>query len=296
MQSTADTTESLPRASLPAFGGVPRDPAVRVLEPRRGWRGLGLTGLWTWRELLYAFVWRDIRSRYRQAALGVLWALIRPVTTMLIFSFILGRMARIETDGRPYALFSYTGLLAFGLFGSSVQTASTSVLGASGLLTKVYFPRLLLPISSIGAAAVDFVVALALLPFLLMVHGTAPTASMLFAPLIVVWIVLAAAGVGILLSGLVVRHRDFSHATSFLMQIWMYVTPVLYPTSLLPESLRTWAYLNPITAPVELFRSAILRTPVYPLGCAISAMSTAVLLILGLAVFTRVERHFADVI
>ncbi|MGE0192623.1 MAG: ABC transporter permease [Planctomycetota bacterium] len=270
--------------------------SVLVLEPRSGWAGLGLRGLWGWRELFFALMWRDIRSRYRQAVLGVLWALIRPLATMLVFAFVLGRLARVDSDGQPYALFSYTGLLAWGLFGSSVQSASQSVLAASGFVTKVYFPRILLPLSSIGAAALDFLVALALLPPLLLYYDVPLRSALLLAPLIVVWIAVAAAGVGVLVAGVVVRHRDFGHATTFLLQLWMYVTPVLYPTSLLPEHLRLWAYLNPMAAPVELFRATVLDTPVSAAGCAMSAAATAVFLVVGLTVFARVERHFADVI
>ena len=159
-------------SELAAVSGAPRSergsPGVLVLEPRSGWAGLGLHGLWSWRELILALMWRDIRSRYRQAVLGILWALIRPLTTMLVFAFVLGRLARVDSEGQPYALFSYTGLLAWGLFGSSVQSASQSVLAASGFGTKVYFPRILLPLSSIGAPALDFLVAVLLLPPLLM--------------------------------------------------------------------------------------------------------------------------------
>jgi len=287
-------------SELAAVSGAPRSergsPGVLVLEPRSGWAGLGLHGLWSWRELILALMWRDIRSRYRQAVLGILWALIRPLTTMLVFAFVLGRLARVDSEGQPYALFSYTGLLAWGLFGSSVQSASQSVLAASGFVTKVYFPRILLPLSSIGAPALDFLVAVLLLPPLLLYYGVALRVEILLAPLVVLWIVVAAAGVGVLLAGIVVRHRDFGHATTFLLQLWMYVTPVLYPINLLPDHLRAWAYLNPMAAPVELFRATVLGTPVSPTGCAVSAATSIAFLLLGLAVFARVERHFADVI
>ncbi|MCB9828363.1 MAG: ABC transporter permease [Planctomycetes bacterium] len=269
---------------------------VVVLAPRRGWRGLGLHELWGWRELMWALVWRDIRSRYRQAALGVLWALIRPVFTMAIFAFVLGRLARVGTGDQPYALFAYAGLLAWGFFGSAVQTASLSVVGASNLVTKVYFPRLLLPLSAIGAATVDFLIAVLVLVPLMIHYGVTPTWRVAVAPLVMVWVALASAGIGILLSGLVVRYRDFGHAMAFLMQLWMYATPVLYPLSLLPEGLRVWVYLNPMTGPVEAFRWCILGTELSTAGCAVSAATTLLGLCVGLLVFQRVERHFADVI
>jgi lipopolysaccharide transport system permease protein len=270
--------------------------AVLVLEPRRGWRGLGLHELWGWRELLWALIWRDMRSRYRQTALGVLWALIRPLTTMAIFAFVLGRLAKIDAGGVPYALFTYAGLLAWGFFASAVQTASTSVMGASSLVTKVYFPRLLLPLSSIGAATLDFIVAVLALVPLMLYYDVAPTPRLFLAPIVMLWVGLVAAGMGILLSAMVVFRRDFGHATSFLVQLWLYATPVLYPLRLLPESLRTWVFLNPMAGPVELFRWCVLGTPVSGIGCALSAGTTLLGLLVGLLLFQRVERRFADVI
>jgi lipopolysaccharide transport system permease protein len=270
--------------------------AVLVLEPRRGWRGLGLHELWGWRELLWALIWRDMRSRYRQTALGVLWALIRPLTTMAIFAFVLGRLAKIDAGGVPYALFTYAGLLAWGFFASAVQTASTSVMGASSLVTKVYFPRLLLPLSSIGAATLDFIVAVLALVPLMLYYDVAPTPRLFLAPIVMLWVGLVAAGMGILLSAMVVFWRDFGHATSFLVQLWLYATPVLYPLRLLPESLRTWVFLNPMAGPVELFRWCVLGTPVSGIGCALSAGTTLLGLLVGLLLFQRVERRFADVI
>lgn len=285
---------SVPEPLSPAAPASSRP--VVVLAPRRGWRGLGLHELWGWRELMWALVWRDVRSRYRQAALGVLWALIRPVATMAIFAFVLGRLARIDTGGPPYALFTYAGLLAWGFFGSAVQTASLSVVGASNLVTKVYFPRLLLPLSAIGAATLDFLIAVLVLVPLMLYHGVAPTWRVALAPLVMVWVALASAGVGILLSGLVVRYRDFGHAMAFLMQLWMYATPVLYPLSLLPDGLRTWVYLNPMTGPVEAFRWCVLGTELSAIGCVVSFVTTMLGLGAGLLVFQRVERRFADVI
>lgn len=269
---------------------------VVVLEPRRGWRGLGLGELWAWRELFLALVWRDVRSRYRQAALGAAWAVIRPLATTLIFAFVLGRLAKIDSEGHPYALFTYTGLLAWGYFGSAVQAASQSVLAASSLVTKVWFPRLLLPLATIGAASLDFLIALLVLPVLLLWFGVVPSPWIAALPLVMAWVALASVGVGILLAGLVVRHRDFGHAMTFVLQLWMYATPVLYPLGLLPASLRPWAYLNPMTGPVEVFRACVLGGAPDLGGCLLSAASAIVLAVTGLVVFRVVERRFADVI
>lgn len=297
-----DGTESAGASPTPPVLPVPpvaapRRPGERpevLLAPRRGWRGLGLHELWRWRELLGALLGRDVRSRYRQTALGVLWALLRPLATTAIFAFVLGRLAGIDADGRPYALFTYTGLLAWGFFASAVHTASLSVLSASHLVTKVYFPRVLLPLSAVGAATLDFLVALAVLPLLLGAHDEPLRPALLLAPLVMGWTALAAAGAGILLAGLVVRARDLAHAMTFLVQVWMYATPVLYPLSLLPAPLRTWAFLNPMAGPVELLRACVLGTPVSAAGCALSAACTLLLLLAGLLVFQRVERRFAD--
>ncbi|MCA9316042.1 MAG: ABC transporter permease [Planctomycetes bacterium] len=252
--------------------------------------------LWNWRELFVALAWRDVRSRYRQAALGAAWAVIRPLATTLIFAFVLGRLAKIDSEGHPYALFTYTGLLAWGYFGSAVQAASQSVLAASSLVTKVWFPRLLLPLATIGAACLDFLIALLVLPVLLLWFGVVPSPWIAAVPLVMVWVALASAGVGILLAGLVVRHRDFGHAMTFLLQLWMYATPVLYPLGLLPDSLRPWAYFNPMTGPVEVFRACVLGGTPDLGGCLLSAGSAIVLAVAGLVVFRVVERRFADVI
>jgi lipopolysaccharide transport system permease protein len=282
----------VPESAAPA----PAERRVTVIAPPRGWRGLGLAELWAWRELLWALTWRDVRSRYRQAVLGILWALVRPLATAVIFAFVLGRLARVDADGRPYALFTYVGLLAYGLFASAVQGASHSIVHWPSLVTKVYVPRLLLPLSSIGAAGLDFLVGLIVVPPWLVAVDAPIGPALLLLPLVVVWTVFVAAAAGILLAGLVVRWRDFGHATAFLLQIGMYVTPVLYPLSLLPEAARPWAFVNPMTGPVEAFRACVLGSTVPVEGCLLSAASALVLLGVGLVTFRRLERRFADVL
>lgn len=275
---------------------APRERPTMVLLPRRGWRGLGLHELYPWRGLLWALVWRDIRSRYRQAALGVLWAVIRPVATTLIFTVVLGRLAKVDADGYPYALYAFTGMLAWGFFASAAQTAAMSVVGAGGLVTKVYFPRLLIPLASIGSATLDFLIGVVILAGLLLHYGTPLTATLAWAPLAMLWVAAVACGVGVLLSAVVVLYRDVGHAMAFLMQVWLYITPVLYPLSLLPEAWRPLAYVNPMTGPVEAFRAAVLGTSLDVSGCAISAGMGLLFVGLGLLAFQRVERRFADLI
>lgn len=274
----------------------PRQRRLLVLVPRVGWRGLALHELYAWRGLLWALVWRDIRSRYRQAVLGVLWAVVRPVATTLVFTVVLGRLAKVDADGYPYALYAFTGMLAWGFFASAAQTASLSISGAGGLVTKVYFPRLLIPLASVGSATMDFVVGTFILGGLIAYYGVPFGLGMLLAPLAMLWVAVVAAGVGILLSALVVIYRDVGHAMAFLMQVWLYVTPVLYPLSFLPPSWRALIYLNPVAGPVEAFRAAILGTPLDALGCAVSGLMGALVVVLGLFAFQRVERRFADLV
>lgn len=273
-----------------------REKPTLVLVPRRGWRGLGLHELYPWRGLLWALVWRDIRSRYRQAVLGVLWAVIRPVATTVVFTIVLGKLAKVDADGHPYALYAFTGMMAWGFFASAAQTASLSVVGAGGLVTKVYFPRLLIPLASVGSATLDFLVGLLILAGLLIYHSAHISPAILLAPLAMLWVALVACGVGVLLSAVVVLYRDVGHAMAFLMQVWLYVTPVLYPLSLIPEGWRPLVFLNPMTGPVEAFRAAVLGTPLDTAGCMLSAGTGMLAVMAGLLAFQRVERRFADLI
>lgn len=275
-------------------GAGARERPTHVLVPQRGWRGLGLAQVVPWRGLLWALVWRDIRSRYRQAVLGVLWAVIRPVVTTALFTLVLGHLARVEADGWPYALYAFTGVLAWGFFASAAQAASTSVLGAGGLVTKVWIPRVLLPLASVGAATLDFLVGAVLLGGLLAWHGVSAPWTLVLAPLAMLWVALVACGVGVLLSALVTLWRDVGHAMAFLLQAWMLVTPVLYPLSLLPPAWRPVAFLNPMTGPVEAFRAAVLGTALPLGGCLASAVAGLVVLVAGLVAFQHVERRFAD--
>ncbi|MFM8979199.1 MAG: ABC transporter permease [Planctomycetia bacterium] len=280
----------------PAGTNPVRERPQAVLTARRGWRGLGLHEIYPWRGLLWALVWRDIRSRYRRAVLGVLWALVRPVATTAVFSLLLGSLAGVDADGQPYVIYAFTGMLAWGFFATAVQAASVSVIGAGSLVTKVYFPRVLIPLASVGSATVDFLVGTLALGALLAWHGVPACPGLALAPLAMLWVALVACGVGILLAGLVALYRDLGHAMAFLMQVWLYLTPVLYPLSLLPGGWRTLACLNPMTGPVEAFRAAVLGVPL-DVGClATSAGVGGMLLCAGLLVFARVERRLADLL
>lgn len=274
----------------------PRERPTLVLVPRRGWRGLGLHDLYPWRGLLWALVWRDIRSRYRQAVLGVLWAVIRPVATTMIFTVVLGHLAKVDADGHPYALYAFTGMLAWGFFASATQAAAMSVVGAGGLVTKVYVPRLLIPLASVGSATLDFLVGVLVLAGLWAHYGSPVTATVGWAPLAMLWVAVVACGVGVLLSAVVALYRDVGHAMAFLLQVWLYVTPVLYPLSMLPEAWRRWAYLNPMAGPVEAFRAAVLGTQLDGPGCMASAGMGLLFVVSGLLAFQRVERRLADLI
>jgi lipopolysaccharide transport system permease protein len=269
---------------------------VTVIEPPRGWHMLNWRELWAYRELLWVLAARDIKVRYRQTVLGAAWAVLRPVTTMLIFTVIFGKLAGMPSDGFPYPVFVYAGLLPWMFFASSISSSGQSLVGSSHLVSKVYFPRLIIPLSSIGAGLMDFIVSTIILLAMMVWYGTGWTPHLFAAPLLVVAVIFAALGVGTLLSALTVAYRDFAHITPFLVQIWMYATPVIFPVSIVPTRWQWLLYLNPMTGWVEGFRSAFLGKPFDLVGLGISAVVTALFFVAGAAYFERVERRFADII
>jgi lipopolysaccharide transport system permease protein len=258
--------------------------------------GLGLAALWRRRDLWAALVVRDVRLRHRQTLLGMAWALLRPAAALAVFTLVFGRVARMPSEGLPYEVFACAGLLAWTFVASAVGGAAHSLAGASNLITSIAFPRLLLPLASFGVAALDLLVATLLLVPLLVVHGLVPDARLLLLPLALLWLAAAAAALAVPLSALVVRWRDFAHATPFLLQIGLFVTPVLFPRSALDAGWRPWAALNPLTGPVELFRASLVGTPLDPTGLALSLGAGLALLLLGLLLFRRAERLLADVV
>ena len=268
-----------------------------VYEPSRGWISLKLGEVWQYRELLYFLTWRDVKIRYKQAALGVGWAILQPLLTMVIFSVIFGGLAKLPSDGIPYPVFSYVALLPWQLFAGSLQRAGTSLVGNANLLTKVYFPRLIIPFSAVGAGLVDFGVSFVVLLGLMLYYGITPTWAILTLPFFVLLALLTALAVGLWLAALNVQYRDVQYAIPFLIQAWMYASPVAYSAGLIPSGIWRIVYgLNPLAGVIQGFRWALVGgTPPDEL-MVVSVVIVIILLISGLFYFRRMEKTFADVV
>lgn len=269
---------------------------VTIIEPKRGWQMLDWRELWAFRELLWVITARDVKVRYKQTILGAAWAILRPVLATIIFSVVFGRLMRTPSDGYPYPMFVYAALVPWSFFATAVGASGSSLVGSSQLVSKVYFPRLIIPLSSVGAALVDLLVSMIVLVLMMLWYDIGWSINLLAAPLLVVFVVLAAMGVGTLLSALTVAYRDFTHVTPFLLQIWMYATPVVFPVSLVSEQWQWVLFLNPMTGLVEGFRSVFLGKPFAYSGIVVSGTMMAVLLLSAIAYFEKVERRFADII
>lgn len=256
-----------------------------------------LVELWSYRELFYFLAWRDVNVRYKQTVLGILWAIIQPLFTMIIFTLLFGRLAKLPSDGTPHAVFYFGGLLPWIYFSGMLANTGNSLVGNTQLLTKVYFPRIILPAAAAFSGLIDFAIGSLLLVGLMAVYGIAPTWSLLLWVLAVVPLVLFTLGVGMILSALNVKYRDVKHAIPFIIQIWLFVTPVIYPTSIIPERFRFLLAFNPVTGIVELFRHAI--TPSRPLDPAMLTISMgliATVFVAAVVYFRRAEREFSDVV
>jgi len=269
-----------------------------VIRPRSGWVGLNLPELWAYRELAIFFVWRDLKVRYKQTAFGVLWAVIQPFTLMVVFSFVLGRTAGIVPTGAPYPLFVFAALVPWTLFAQSLIGASDSLVTASNLIQKVFFPRLLVPVAAVGSYLLDFAIALVVLGGLMLYFGVVPTPNVLWLIPLTALALAASLGVGIWLAAVNVRYRDVRYAVPFLVQIWLFASPVAYSSELIPAQWRTLFLLNPMAGVVEGFRWALLgEGSPPPIAAVLMATGvTLVVLVGGLAYFRRMERTFADVI
>lgn len=278
-------------------GTTSNRPATVTIQSRSGWVSLNLRELWAYRELAYFFVWRDLKVRYKQTLFGALWAVIQPFLMMVVFTLIFSRISGVAPAGVPYPLFSFAALVPWTLFSSSLIGSSGSLVDAANLLQKVYFPRLLLPAAAIGSYLLDFVIALLVLALLMLYYGFIP-------PLTVVWVVPltilavgAALAIGVWLSAINVRYRDVRYAVPFLVQLWLFASPVAYSSSIVPAKWE-WLYqLNPMAGVIDGFRWALLGVSAPPTqSLFMSTVVTVVILVTGLAYFRRVERTFADVI
>jgi lipopolysaccharide transport system permease protein len=268
-----------------------------IIRPSRGWASLRLADLWEYRELLYFLVWRDIKVRYKQTVLGGAWAIIQPFFTMVVFSVFFGRLAKIPSDGLPYPVFAYCALLPWQFFAHALTQSSNSLVANERLITKVYFPRLVIPISAVLGGLLDFAISFVVLIGMMIYYHVKPTAAVWTVPLFLLLAVGAALGVGLWLSALNVEYRDVRYTMPFLTQFWLFASPVAYPSSLVPESWRALYGLNPMAGVVEGFRWALLGKAEGP-GALLAVSIAIVILVLvgGLYYFRRMEKTFADVV
>jgi len=298
--ATAVQQEVVARQAAPTADSQPpqRAAAVTVIRPSRGWVSLNLRDLWEYRELLYFLIWRDLKVRYKQTVLGAAWAILQPFLTMVVFSIFFGKLAKVPSDGIPYPIFAYTALLPWQLFARALSESGNSLVANRRLITKVYFPRLVIPIAAVLAGLVDFGIAFVILVAMMFYYGIFPTVAALTLPLFLLLTLATALAVGLWLSALNVQYRDVRYTIPFLTQLWFFATPIAYSTSLVPERWRVLYGLNPMAGVVEGFRWALLggeASGTKPL-VAVSVLVVAVLLVGGLVYFRRMERTFADIV
>ena len=274
---------------------LPDKPLV-VIQPSRSRLTPDLRELWQYRELLLALVLRDIKVRYKQTVLGLAWAVIQPTFLVIIFSLIFGWLSKMPSDGIPYPLFALAGLVPWTFFSNAINSSGNSLVGNSNLITKVYFPRIIIPLAATVSGLLDLAVSFTLLFILIAYYGTGFSISILMLPVLVFLTLLLAAGVGLWMSALNVKYRDVRYAIPFLIQIGMFVTPIIYPSSLLPDTWKWLMMLNPLTGIIEGYRSAIFGLPLDWFGLGASSVTTVALLIFSIYSFNRMERSFADVV
>jgi lipopolysaccharide transport system permease protein len=291
-QSLLDTSTSQEIDKAPV-----RSRQAVVIQPSRGWSALGLREMWQYRELLYFMIWRDIKVRYKQTALGAAWAIIQPFFTMVVFSLFFGRLAGIPSDGLPYPIFSFTALVPWTFFANGLTLSSNSLVGSANLLSKVYFPRLIVPTSTILSGVIDFLLAFVVLIGMMFAYSIMPTINVIWLPFFFLLALITALGAGLWLSALNVKFRDVKYVVPFLTQLWMFLTPIAYPSTMLPEPWRTLYGINPMAGVIEGFRWALLGTEmtVGPM-IVVSAVAALLLLFSGAFYFRRMEKTFADVV
>ncbi|MBL8227494.1 MAG: ABC transporter permease [Bryobacterales bacterium] len=268
-----------------------------IIEPTTGWASLRLHELWEYRELLYFFVWRELKVRYKQTMIGAAWALLQPLFTMLVFSLFFGRLAKIPSDGIPYPVFSIAGLVPWSFFANALSQSSNSLVASSHLVKKVYFPRLAIPISTVLAAVVDLLIALLLMFAVMLYYQVFPGPQILFLPLFLLLATVTVLGVGLWFSAMYVEYRDIRYVIPFLAQIWMYLTPIVYPSSIVPEKWRVLYALNPMVGVIEGIRWSVAGTrPPESAVLTSSIFAGVLLLVTGMYYFRRMEKNFADII
>jgi len=275
-----------------------KKPDTVIIQPVKGLVALNLRDLWIYRELVYFLTWRDLKVRYKQSVLGVLWAIINPLVTTVVFAVIFGNFAKFPSDGMPYPIFSYTATLPWTFFAAALTVSARSMLTSGGMVSKIYFPRIIVPLSSIFANLADFLVGFVIMIGMLFFYHVPPTLNMLWLPAFMLLATITALGVGLWFSALLVMYRDINYLLPFLTTIWMYLSPVVYASSTIPEKYRILYSLNPMVGVIEGFRWALLGTQqsISPMMIAVSSGIALVIFVTGLFFFRRMERIFADMI
>jgi lipopolysaccharide transport system permease protein len=274
---------------------LPDWPVVSI-RPSRKWAALNLGDLWAYRELLYFLTWRDVKVRYKQTVLGAAWAIIQPLFTMLIFTLFFGRFAGVPSDGVPYPLFAYAGLLPWIFFSNAVTNSGNSLVGSANLITKVYFPRMIIPGAAVAAGLVDFAIAFGILIVLMIYYRIAFTWSLLMLPALVLLTALLALGVGMWLSALNVKYRDIRYALPFAIQLWLFASPIIYPLTIVPARWKWLLHLNPLTGIIEGYRASLFNRDFDWMALGLSAVITLGLLAYAAYTFRRMEKSFADIV
>lgn len=283
-QSVADTQHALPKKPL------------TVIEPRKGWVPVDFRDIWHYRDLLRILTLRDIKVRYKQTLLGAAWAVIQPLLQMIVFTLFFGRLAGMPSDGVPYPIFAYVGLVPWTFFSNAVTNSGNSLIGNSNLVTKVYFPRLIIPIASVASGLLDFAIAFALLALMMIYYRVSPSINMLILPLLIFMTSVLAIGIGAWMSALNVKYRDIRYALPFIVQLGLFATPIIYPVSIVPEGWRWLIALNPLSGQIEAYRAAIFGRTFDWSALAVSVVITTLMFVFAAYNFRKMERSFADVI
>jgi lipopolysaccharide transport system permease protein len=296
-ETTTDAPAAQPAAPAIDPAQKPSAKPVTVIKAASGWRAVNLAQLWAFRELLFFLIWRDLKVRYKQTVLGAAWAILQPLMTMIVFSIFFGRLGGMgNLVAGPYPVFVYTGLLAWTLFSAIVSQASMSLINSGSMINKIYFPRLLIPMSTAGTALVDFGVSLAVMIILMVVYSVLPTFNLLLLPIFIAGTAVGALGVGVLSAALVVAYRDFRYVMPFVVQLWMFASPVAYPLDAVPADWQLIYALNPAVGMISGFHSCVLGEAFRWDCIAVSFLTALALLVAGLFYFRQVERRFADII
>jgi lipopolysaccharide transport system permease protein len=283
-------------ASAPAAAAASQKPYFSI-RPTSGWSAINLPELWQFRDLLLSLAARDVKLRYKQTALGIIWVVLQPLLAAGVFSFVFGKVAKLPSDGLPYFLFSFAGLLGWNLFNNTLSKSSICLVGNSQLISKIFFPRLVLPLSTVPSALIDFAVAIVMMAVLLVIYRVPPTPAILLLPVWMALIILLSLGIGLCTAALTVSYRDVQYILPVFLQILLYASPIAYSLSAVPTHLRAWYLINPLSGILEAFRWSLLHTTRPPMGSIIySSIISLAAVFFGAFSFKRMERQFADVI